>query len=155
MRHLLKRQRRTDGLQIQDCKITPVLRNNRVLWTLQILLAALYFFGGLFKVFAPPEAMQLPDGQPQPLPIWFLRMIGGFEALGALGLILPGLTGIRRNLTPIAAGCLTFIMIGAVVTTVATMGVVAALLPFITGVLDVVVLNGRRDWLSAPARGGT
>jgi hypothetical protein len=78
-----------------------------------------------------------------------LRTIGGFETLGAFGLILPGLTGIRRKLTPIAAGCLTIIMIGAVVTTVATMGVALAILPFVAGALDLVVLNGRRAWLSS------
>src|ERR1051325_7133679 len=98
-----------------------MLRNNRVLWTIQILLAVLYVFAGGVKLFGPAEAMQ-PPGQPQPLPIWFLRMIGGFELLGALGLVLPGLTGIRRNLTPIAAACLALIMAGAVITTVATMG---------------------------------
>ena len=131
-----------------------MLRNNRVLWTIQILLAALYLFAGGVKLFGPAEAMQPPGGQPQPLPIWFLRMVGGFEILGALGLILPGLTGIRRNLTPatIAAACLTIIMIGAVISTVATMGVALTVLPLVAGALDVVVLNGRRDWLSAPAR---
>jgi DoxX-like family len=134
---------------------TPMLRNNRVLWIIQILLAALYLFTGGLKLFGPAEAMQPPGGQPQPLPIWFLRMIGGFEILGALGLILPGLTGIRRNLTPIAAGCLTIIMIGAVISTVAMMGVALAVLPLVAGALDLVVLNGRLDWLSAPARGGS
>jgi hypothetical protein len=129
-----------------------MLRNNRVLWTIQILLAVLNLFAGGVKLFGPAEALQPPGGQPQPLPIWFLRMIGGFEILGAFGLIVPGLTGIRRNLTPIAAGCLTIIMIGAVVTTAATMSVALAVLPFVAGVLDVVVLNGRREWLSASAR---
>jgi hypothetical protein len=106
------------------------------------------------KLFGPAEAMLPPGGQPQPLPIWFLRMIGGFEMLGALGLMLPGLTGIRRNLTPIAAGCLTIIMVGAVISTLVTMmGVALAVLPFVAGALDLVVLNGRRDWLSAPMRG--
>ena len=131
-----------------------MLRNNRVLWTIQILLAALYLSAGGLKLFGPASAMLPPGGQPQPLPIWFLRMIGGFEILGAFGLILPGLTGIRRNLTPIAAGCLTIIMVGAVIATVATMGAALAVLPLVAGALDLVVLNGRRDWLSAPARGG-
>ena len=76
-----------------------MLRNNRVLWTLQILLAALYLFAGGFKLIASPEAMQPDPSIPQPLPLWFLRFIGGLEVLGALGLVLPGLTGIRPNLT--------------------------------------------------------
>src|SRR6185503_8656261 len=98
-----------------------MLRNNRVLWAIQILLAALYLFAGGFKLFGPAEAMA-PPGQPQPLPIWFLRMIGGLE------------------------------MLGAVITTAATMSVALAVLPLITGALDLVVLNGRWDWMSAPAR---
>ena len=117
-----------------------MLRNNRLLWTLQILLAALYLFAGGFKLVAAPEAMQ-----PTPLPVPFLRFIGAMEVLGALGLILPGLTGIRRNLTSLAAAGLALIMAGAVVATVATMGVLPALLPFVAGILDIIVMLGRRE----------
>lgn len=121
-----------------------LIHHDKTLWTLQILLAALYLFAGPFKVFASAASF----GPPGPLPIWFLRMIGVFETLGALGLILPGLTGIRRDLTPIAAGCLIVIMIGATVVTVMTMSVSAAILPFVAGLLDAVVLTGRLDWLT-------
>jgi len=117
-----------------------MLRNNRLLWTLQIVLAALYLFAGGFKLVAAPEAMQ-----PAPLPIPFLRFIGAMEVLGALGLILPGLTGIRRNLTWLAAAGLAVIMAGAVVATVATMGVLPALFPMGAGILDIVVMRGRRE----------
>jgi hypothetical protein len=44
-----------------------------------------------------------------------------------------------------AAGGLAIIMAGAVVTTAATMGVLAAMLPLVVGVLDVVVMLGRRE----------
>ena len=124
--------------------MSTLLRNNRVLWVIQILLAALYLFAGGFKLVASPEAMQPPGGGPSPLPIWFLRMIGGFECLGALGLILPGLTGIRRDLTAVAAGGLAVIMVGAVIVSVATTGVLSARVPLVVGILDVVVLVGRR-----------
>ena len=123
-----------------------MLRNNKLLWTLQILLAALYLFAGGFKVLAAPEAMQPDPTIPPPLPIPFLRFIGAMEVLGALGLILPGLTGIRRRLTPLAAGGLAVIMAGAVVTTVATMGVGPAIFPLVAGILDLVVMRGRRHW---------
>jgi hypothetical protein len=125
-----------------------LLRNNTVLWTLQILLAALYLFAGGLKLVAAPEAMRAtPDG---PIPsdnmMMFLRMIGGFEVLGAAGLILPGLTGIKRHLTSVAAGCLAFIMAGAVVVSIAQLGVSAAIIPLVVGILDLVVMFGRRGW---------
>ena len=121
-----------------------MLRNNRVLWTLQILLAALYLFAGPFKVFAPPEMLQPAPDVPPPLPVAFLRFIGVLETLGALGLILPGLTGIRPQLTWMAAAGLTIIMVGAVIVTVLTLGVLPALFPLVVGVLDVIVMRGRR-----------
>ena len=127
-----------------------MLRNNKVLWTLQILLAALYLFAGGFKLVATADQMRPPDG---PIPsanmIVFLRMIGGFEVLGAAGLILPGLTGIKRHLTSVAAGCLTVIMVGAVVVSTAQIGVTTAIVPLVVGILDVIVLAGRRGWRSS------
>ena len=38
-----------------------------------------------------------------PLPGWFLQFIGVAEVLGAIGLIVPGLLGVRPGLTPLAA----------------------------------------------------
>jgi hypothetical protein len=76
----------------------------------------------------------------------FLRMIGGFQVLGAAGLILPGLTGIKRHLTSVAAGCLALIMVGAVGVSIIQMGVSAAIMPLVAGLLDLVVMSGRRGW---------
>jgi DoxX-like protein len=125
-----------------------LLRDNRVLWVLQILLAALYLFAGGFKLVAAPDAMRATPADPIPSAnmVLFLRMIGGFEVLGAAGLILPGLTGIKRHLTSVAAGCLAFIMAGAVVVSIAQLGVSAAIIPLVAGILDVVVMFGRRGW---------
>ena len=125
-----------------------MLRDNRVLWVLQILLAALYLFAGGLKLLAAPENMRASPADPIPAGnmLLFLRMIGGFEVLGALGLVLPGLTGIKRHLTPIAAGCLAIIMTGAVVMSVMQMGPAAAILPLVAGILDLIVMRGRREW---------
>src|SRR6185295_6344730 len=125
-----------------------LLRNNKVLWTLQILLAALYLFAGGFKLIAAAEQMRATPTDPIPSPnmVAFLKMIGGFEVLGAAGLILPGLTGIKRHLTSVAAGCLAFIMVGAIVVSIVQIGVSAAIMPLVAGILDLVVMFGRRGW---------
>lgn len=125
-----------------------MLRNNKLLWTLQILLAALYLFAGGFKLVAAPDAMRATPTDPIPSAnmVLFLRMIGGFEVLGAAGLILPGLTGIKRNLTSVAAGCLAVIMLGAVFVSFSQLGASAAIMPLVAGILDLVVMFGRRGW---------
>ena len=71
---------------------------------------------------------------------------------GALGLILPGLTGIRPGLTPLAAAGLVSIMAGATVVTLA-MGGPAALIPAVVGLLAALVAYGR--WRVAPHPGRT
>ena len=125
-----------------------MLRNNKVLWTLQILLAALYLFAGGMKLVAAPEQMRATEADPIPSAnmMLFLRLIGGFEVLGAAGLILPGATGIKKHLTSVAAGCLAFLMAGAIVVSILQMGVQAAILPLVAGLLDLVVMFGRRGW---------
>lgn len=89
---------------------------------------------------SPPNSIILPGA--------FLKFIGVVEVLGALGLILPGLTKIRHRLTPLAAMGLLIIMIGAVVISIMGPGVSAAIVPFVVGILCAVIAYGRRDWLA-------
>ena len=120
---------------------------NIVLWIIQILLALLYVFAGGTKLFMTEETLkQMAPPNSIMLPILFLRFIGLCELLGALGLILPGVSRIRRGLTPLVACGLLIIMIGAVVLTVIGLGVAPAITPFVAGVLCAVVAYGRRDW---------
>jgi hypothetical protein len=70
-----------------------------LLWVVQILLAGLFLFAGGVKLVLPLDQMAGPIA----LPGWFLRFLGVMEILGALGLILPGLLRIKRELTPMAA----------------------------------------------------
>ena len=113
------------------------------LWIVQWLLAALFLFAGGVKLILPAEALV----GPVPMPILFLRFIGVAEVVGALGLILPGLFGIRRGLTPLAALGLVIIMIGATVISAIGGPIVTALIPLGVGLLSAFVAYGRRDWL--------
>ena len=116
----------------------------RALWIVQGLLAALFLFAGGMKLVLPIEEMT----KQMALPGLLLRFIGVAEVLGGLGLILPGLFGIRPGLTPLAAAGLVIIMIGATVLTLATGSVAAALFPLVVGLLLMFVAYGR--WRLAP-----
>jgi uncharacterized protein YjeT (DUF2065 family) len=45
-----------------------------------------------------------------------VRIIGALEVLGAIGIVLPALSGIVPSLTPLAAAGLVLTMIGAALT---------------------------------------
>jgi len=113
---------------------------NTLLWTVQGVLALLFLFAGVSKLVMPLAAMQ--QG-PIVFPGWFLRSLGVLEALGALGLVLPGIFRIRPSLTPLAAAGLVVIMIGATVITGISGAVAGAAFPFTVGVLALAVVYGR------------
>ena len=121
------------------------MRKNGVLWIVQGLLAALCLFAGGMKLVLPIEAMAGPFALPGP----FLRFIGVAEVLGAVGLILPGLLRIQRQLTPIAAAGLVIIMIGATVVTALPGPLAPALVPLVVGLLAALVVYGRSTELAA------
>jgi len=114
-------------------------RLNVALWVVQGLLAAVFLFAGGMKLVLPIEAMT----EQMPLPGLFLRFIGVAEVLGAVGLILPWLLRIYPALTPVAAGGLVIIMIGATVVTAMVGPLTPALVPFVVGVLAASVAYGR------------
>jgi hypothetical protein len=118
----------------------------RALWPVQALLAALFLFAGVMKLVQPIEALTAETSLPGP----FLRFIGVAEVLGALGLVLPGLTGIRPGLTPLAAAGLVVIMIGATVVTLASGAAATALFPFVVGLVLAGIAYARRE-AGAPA----
>ena len=88
---------------------------NTALWIAQGLLAAMYLMAGVIKTFQTAKAKeQMPwakdrsDG--------FVRFVGISELLGAIGLILPLVTGILPWLTPLAAIGLIIIQLLAIFT---------------------------------------
>lgn len=123
---------------------------NIALWIIQVLLALLFLFAGGMKLIIPPDVMAKMGSPNQVhLPGLLVQFIGVCEVLGGLGLILPGLLRIRRGLTPLAAGGLLIIMIGAVVLTIIGDGVGAAIVPFVVTLLVALVAYGRRPWFTA------
>lgn len=122
---------------------------NFALWIVQTLLALLFLFTGGMKLVMPIEAMTAQIVMPG----LFLRFIGVVEVLGAIGLILPALLGIRPGLTPLAAAGLVIIMIGATVVTLASMPPSWAILPVVTGLLAGFVAYGR--WRLASQQGAS
>lgn len=85
------------------------------LWIISGILAALYLSAGIMKTFRPraslaeslPWTVAYSDGT--------VKSIGIAELLGAVGLILPWLTGIATILTPLAATGLVVVQVLAII----------------------------------------
>ncbi len=88
---------------------------NVALWVVQGLLAAVFLAAGIGKMTQPHDKLVEQMGWPGDFSANSVKVIGGVEVLGALGLILPGITGIAPLLTPIAASGLAVDQVGAVV----------------------------------------
>ena len=130
---------RNDSTTVFQAAITRWQDSARLLWTIQALLAATFLFTGATKLLVPVADLS----SPVPLPWLFLRFLGFCEVAGALGLILPGVFRIRRELTPLAAAGLAIIMSGATVLTFIGMSPVLAAGPFILGCLATFVAYSR------------
>jgi hypothetical protein len=119
---------------------------SRILWTVQVLLAGLFLWAGGIKLALPLE----PLAGPVPVPGPFLRLIGVAEVLGALGLVLPGLVGVRPALAPLAAAGLVVIMAGAAALGLLARDLVMTVVPLAVGLLATFVAYGR--WRVVPHR---
>jgi hypothetical protein len=83
-------------------------------WIVAALLALVYLYSGGLKVLRSPDQLRPMMGWIDTLPLTLVRTIGGLEVLGALGLILPPLTGIAPALALAAAIGLLLIQVGAI-----------------------------------------
>jgi len=86
-------------------------------WIVSGLLAFAFTVGGIVRLVVPAETYGAWPNQQwiRSVPRLGVVAISVAEILGAIGLIVPVLTGIAPILTPIAAVCLALIMTGALV----------------------------------------
>jgi len=89
---------------------------NVVIWVLQILLALAFLAAGLTKLTQPRQQLATTMGWVEDLSDPGMRSIGALELLGALGLLLPAVTGVATVLVPLAAVGLALLMAGAAAT---------------------------------------
>ena len=108
---------------------------NVALWVGQVVIALSFLSASVPKVTLDPMAVEgfaaigfSPTGT---------LVIGCLEIAGAIGLMIPRLTGLT-------AICAVGLMIGAVTVTLATMPASLAILPAAIGVVAVLVAYGRR-----------
>ncbi|MEW2571230.1 DoxX family protein [Streptomyces sp. NPDC047070] len=82
-------------------------------WIVAGLLALFYLYGGGVKVVRSREGLRPMMAWVDSTPMPAVRAIGVIEVLGAIGLILPPLTGIAPWLAPVAAIGFVVLQIGA------------------------------------------
>ncbi|GAA3074632.1 hypothetical protein GCM10010464_43450 [Pseudonocardia yunnanensis] len=115
---------------------------NIALWTLQVLLTAVYAFSAFGKLTA--EAQNVAGFEAMGLGMPGMYIIGTLELAGAIAMFIPRLTGL-------AALCFVVLMIGAVTITLAIGGGILVAMPAAVGVLAAIVAYGRRDSTKALA----
>ena len=89
---------------------------NEILWIFQGFLALVFLVTGALKIMRPKEQLVARMGGLKDLSQSTIRLIGTVEILGAVGLILPSVTGILPWLTPLAAAGLALTMVVAGIT---------------------------------------
>jgi uncharacterized membrane protein YphA (DoxX/SURF4 family) len=109
---------------------------NAGLWTLQVLLAAVYAFSAFGKLTA--EAQNVAGFAAMGLGNTGMYVIGALELAGAIAMFVPRLTGL-------AALCFVALMTGAVILTAMMGGGALVAIPATVGAVAAVVAWGRRE----------
>lgn len=81
-----------------------------LLWGVQILLALAFLATGWMKLTTSAAELAQVMVWVNDVPLWLVRFIGLAEIAGALGLVLPALTRIQPQLTPLAGAGLAVVM---------------------------------------------
>ena len=88
---------------------------NVVLWILQIVLAFMFLMAGAMKVAKSKTELGEQMAWVEDFSENTIKAIGALEVLGAIGLILPAITGVGPVLVPLAASGLAITMVLAAV----------------------------------------
>jgi hypothetical protein len=81
-----------------------------------VLLAVAFLGAGATKLSQPKDKLAKNMAWVEDFSQGTVRLIGALEVVGAIGLVLPALTGVLPWLTPLAALGLALLMAGAVYT---------------------------------------
>jgi hypothetical protein len=84
---------------------------NITLWIVAIVTALAFGAAGSLKLTQPKDKLKQQMGWVEDFSPNQIRLIGATEVLGALGLILPAVTGIATVLVPLAATGLAVVMV--------------------------------------------
>jgi uncharacterized membrane protein YphA (DoxX/SURF4 family) len=113
------------------------------LWVAQVLLAVAFLGAGATKLSQPKEKLAKNMAWVEDFSQSAVRLISVLEVLGALGLVVPALTGVLPWLTPLAALGLALLMAGAVYTHLQRKEGSAVVPPAVLLLLAALVAVGR------------
>jgi hypothetical protein len=82
-------------------------------WIVAGVLCLFYLYSGVLKVVRSKEQLAPMMGWVDTVPMPAVRLIGAVEVLGAVGLVLPPLTGIAPGLALVAAVGFVVLQVGA------------------------------------------
>jgi len=122
----------------------------KLLWAVQVLLAFAFLAHGLLLLFPPAAVAEQMNAT---LPRWFQLFLGVAEVLSALGLTIPGVTGIQPWLVPAAAGGVMVVMVSATVFHLMRGEMSSAAITVVLLAMATFVAYMR--WRSAPIRSRT
>jgi hypothetical protein len=121
---------------------------NKVLWVLQVLLALAFLAHGLMLLFPPESLIEQMNASMSPA---FRMFLGIAEVVAAVGLTLPGMTGIQPWWTQWAALGIMIVMISATIYHVMRNEISSAVTTFVLLVMATYVAYQR--WKVMPIAG--
>jgi hypothetical protein len=117
---------------------------NITVWIIAAVLALAFLGAGLMKIVQPKEKLAASGmGWTESFSSGTVKAIGMAEVLGALGLVLPAVTGIATFLVPLAASGLVIVMVGAMITHLRRGESQMAIINVVLGTLALIVAVGR------------